>query len=201
MTVTVASGSTTQVAFKVTCVANAILQIAVVTTGSNLPVGHYQVIAEGFDHSYSNQIPPNGTIGLVVPPGGYGVRLVDRDLTQNCTIGQNPRYVSVASGSTTRVAFSVTCVATGTLRVTVATTGPNAPATYMLGVDPDPDMPFRYAVSVSSNGTTVSSTLPVGEHVATLVVLTPCFVTSSNPVSVTLTSGTTNLGFTVACRP
>ena len=88
--------------------------------------------------------------------------------------------------------------------MTVATTtdGPNGSATYMLGVDPGRDMPFRYAVTVSSNGTTDSNTLPVGPHVATLVVLTPCFVTSSNPVSVTLTTGaTTDLGFTVACFP
>ena len=37
MTVTVAAEATTDVAFKVTCVANAILQIAVVTTGTGAP--------------------------------------------------------------------------------------------------------------------------------------------------------------------
>ena len=84
--------------------------------------------------------------------------------------------------------------------MTVATTGPNAPPTHMLGVDPIPTCAFRYSVTVSSNGVTLTNVLPVGHHVATLEVLAGCTVTSPNPVTVTLTSGaTTDLGFTVAC--
>ena len=83
----------------------------------------------------------------------------------NCTVvpaNGGPLWVNAASGATTRVAFSVTCAAPGRLRVTVATTtdGPNGSATYMLGVDPGRDMPFRYAVTVSSNGTTDSIRCP-----------------------------------------
>jgi hypothetical protein len=205
--VTVAAGAPTDVAFSVTCLAYGTILFSVTTTGSNLPVGDYSVTAYlGFSEvPYNWRISQNGTTGFAVPPGSYWVQL--RSLPPNCTVGHanggNPRSVSVASGTTTNVAFAVTCVATGTLRVTVATTGPNAPPDYTLGVDPDPDgiFGYRYNVTVSSNGVTVSNPLPVGQHVATLVVLTPCFVTSPNPVSVTLTSGVTNdLGFTVSCQ-
>jgi len=205
--VTVAAGAPTDVAFSVTCVAYGTILFSVTTTGSNLPVGDYRVTAYlGFSEvPYNWRISQNGTTGFAVPPGSYGVQL--RSLPPNCTVshanGGNHRSVSVASGTTTNVAFAVTCVATGMLRVTVATTGPNAPPDYTLGVDPDPDgiFGYRYNVTVSSNGVTVSNPLPVGQHVATLVVLTPCFVTSPSLVLATLTPEVTNdVGFTVSCQ-
>ena len=60
--------------------------------------------------------------------------------------------------------------------MTVATTGPNAPATHWLGVDPVRRARSSYSVDISSNGT-VSKTLPAGQHTVNLVVLN-CTVTS-----------------------
>ena len=69
--------------------------------------------------------------------------------------------MTVATGVTTDVAFSVTCVATGTLRVTVATTGPDAPATYWVS-DVGPDS-HRYLIGdVPSNGTVSFALRPGG---------------------------------------
>ena len=204
MSVSVAAGATTDVAFKVTCLANGIVQIAVATTGTDVPAAYdfnATEVLDGWGHVGS--IPANGTVSFAVAPGRYVVKLT---VPLNCTVvqGGSASYVDVASGATSRVAFSVTCIAPGRLRVTVATTGPNAPSAHALGVDPIPNdfgAPiFRYSVQVRSNGVTLTTVLPVGRHVATLEVVDGCTVTSPNPLAVTLTSGvTTNLGFTVAC--
>jgi hypothetical protein len=138
---------------------------------------------------------------LFVAPGTYLVSLGQVPL--NCTLqgnGGNPRW-TVEAGTTTSLTFSVTCEPPATLRVTALTTGPNAPATYTIGVDSTnygSSWGYRYSRSVSSNGT-VSKTLPSGSHTVKLVVPLNCF-TDPNPVSVTLTAGaTTDLGFTVVC--
>ena len=72
MSVTVPAGATTDVAFEVTCGANPILQIAVVTTGTNPPTAY--ALAVGLplfnDVSRHFSIPANGTISFAVAPGG-----------------------------------------------------------------------------------------------------------------------------------
>ena len=122
-------------------------------------------------------------------------------LPLNCTLSadaSNTLSVAVAPGTTTTVAFSVTCGPPPILRVTASTTGPNAPATDTVGVASD-GIPINYAI-ISSNGT-VSQILPPGRYQVYLLVPLNCTVTSPNNVGVFLTLGAiTRLGFTVACQ-
>jgi hypothetical protein len=81
----------------------------------------------------------------------------------------------------------------------VATTGPNAPASYTLGVYPYWGASL-YSTPISSNGT-ATLILPPGIQTVLLVVPPNCTVSSRNNVSVTLLPGaTTDLGFTVTCQ-
>ena len=116
---------------------------------------------------------------LVVPP--------------NCTV-TSPNNVAG-----TNVAFTVTCVSAGTLNVIVATTGPNAPTTYTLGVYPYWGTSL-YSAPMATNGT-ATLILPPGSQTALLVVPPNCTVTSPNNVSVNVHGGaTSNLRFTAACQ-
>jgi hypothetical protein len=84
--------------------------------------------------------------------------------------------------------------------VTASTTGPNAPATYSVGVFVNSTGSWDQSTVVSSNGT-VSKFLSAGNHSVYLSVPQNCTVASPNPAGVTLVAGaTTDLAFTVACQ-
>jgi hypothetical protein len=202
----VAAGALSDVAFGVICVAipPGTIQVTVATTGTNAPADYLISATDTWWYTgYSTSIPANGTASLQVEPGSYWVSL--RQVPLNCTLqgnGGNPSW-TVDPGGTTTITFSVTCEPPATLRVTASTTGPNAPATYAVGVDSTNTGlyygHYKYSADVSSNGT-VSQILPSGSHTVKLLVPLNCFVGPNN-VSVTLASGaTTDLGFTVACQ-
>jgi hypothetical protein len=200
VSVTVAAGAPTEIAFSVTCVANGTIRVTVATTGTDAP-GTYRIQASEIWHyyRYGASIPSNGTVSLSVAPGDYSVQLW---VPLNCSVNAFSRSATVVSGATTSIAFSVTCGPPATLRVTASTTGPNAPATYTVGVDPDIHGygTYKYTAVISSNGT-VSKILPPGSHTVKLLVPLNCTVTSPNNVSVTLAPGAiTNLAFTVGCQ-
>ena len=192
--VTVAAGATTDIAFSVTCEPppTGTIQVTVTTTGTDAPAT-YQVRATGvYDTpgSFSASIPSNGAASLAVGGGLYLVKLV---VPPNCTV-TSPNNVAG-----TNVAFTVTCVSAGTLNVIVATTGPNAPTTYTLGVYPYWGTSL-YSAPMATNGT-ATLILPPGSQTALLVVPPNCTVTSPNNVSVNVHGGTTsNLVFTAACQ-
>ncbi len=182
----------------IVCITNAgmgAVRVTVATTGPDAP-------ATGtvhFDGQYSAAtavVPANGAVSFDLAPGAHTVSLT---LAQNCT-SLSDKLVTVATGVTTDVAFSVTCVATGTLRVTVATTGPDAPATYWVS-DVGPDFTAYFIGAVPSNGT-VSFALRPGGYTVNLGVAENCSVTSSNGESVTVAAGAaTEIAFRVTCTP
>ena len=197
--VTVVSGATTNVAFSVTCVATGTIQVTAVTLGTIAPMTYSVKASEVFGYfSYSASIPSNGTVSLAVAPGLYSVRL---SVPPNCHVTPDPAVTTVVARATSSIHFAVTCAAPTALQVTAATTGPNAPAAYAVGVDPDSSgQSYRYSSAVPANGT-ITMILPPGLHTVKLQAPLNCTVTSPNNVSVTLTSGTTtDLGFTVACQ-
>ena len=55
------------------------------------------------------------------------------------------------AGAPTDVAFSVTCVALGTIHVTVVTTGASVPVSYGVSAD-EPFAYYHYGASIPSNG-------------------------------------------------
>jgi trimeric autotransporter adhesin len=201
VTATVASGATTDIAFAVTCTAIGTIQVTVATTGINAPVT-YGVNVRLFDpyggahRSYHGSVPSNGTVSVAVVPGPYSVTL---SVPLNCHVTPNSGGVGVVAGATRSITFTVTCVSAGTLGVTVATTGPNAPTTYTLGVYPYWGTSL-YSAPIFSNGT-ATLLLPVGSETVLLVVPPNCTVTSPNNVSVNIQGGmTSNLVFTAVCR-
>jgi hypothetical protein len=196
------------VAFSVTCVAPGTIRVRVATTGTQAPATYLVKATDAWYYgdfrSHTEEVPSNGTISFHTVPGSYEVKLT---VPLNCTVVQGtPQPVAVAPGTTTTVAFSVTCEPPTILRVTASTTGPNAPATFTVGVDlghlfSEFPMP-SYSAIISSNGT-VSQILPFGprQHIVNLLVPLNCTVTSPNNVSVFLTRGAiTHLRFTVACQ-
>jgi len=198
--VTVPSGVTTNIAFNVTCVGTSTIQVAVVTTGTIAPVTYGVTASEVFAYfSYSSPISSNGTISLAVAPGLYQVRL---QVPLNCSVNSmNPVGVTAVSGAASSIHFTVICAAPTALQVTASTSGPNAPAAYAVGVDPNSSgQSYAYSSAVPANGA-ITMILPPGLHTVKLLAPVNCTVTSPNNVSVTLASGaTTDLGFTVACR-
>ena len=135
---------------------------------------------------------------MVVAPGSYKIYL--GGIPANCTpqrTGGGPW--TVEPWATTNITWGVTCAPPATLRVTASTTGPNAPETFNVDVDPTISGRWDYRMIVPSHGTD-SAILEPGSHTVKLQVPLNCFV-GPNPVLVTLTSGaTTDLGFTVACQ-
>ena len=146
-------------------------------------------------------VPSNGTVSFKVSPGSSTLAL---SVPLDCTVIGNTQHVIIAPGATTSVTFRVNCGPPGTLAVTVLTTGSNAPATYLVGIDSLFRRPqgyrYQYIAFISSNGT-LSQILPPGSHTVNLLVPVNCAVTGPNNVSVTVASGaTTDLGFTVSCQ-
>ena len=130
MPVTASASTTVSLDFAVTCAASGTVRVTVGTTGAN-PDGAYLV---SIDDGAQTQGLTDGSIVLAsMAAGDHSIALLD--IAPNCTVsGPNPVTVTVIAGVTTDLRFAVTCVGDGTIRVTVTTTGPDAPATYSLGV-------------------------------------------------------------------
>jgi len=121
-TVSVAAGSTAEVAFAVACVADVgSLHVTTATTGVDLDPDGYAVSVDG---GAGQAVGGSGTLTLSdLRSGEHLVRL--DGLASNCAVSDaSPRPVTVAFGATAEVAFAVACVAdVGSLRVTTASTG------------------------------------------------------------------------------
>jgi hypothetical protein len=196
--VTVAAGTVAPVTFAVTCTAlppaTGSVTITTGTTGESLDPDGYAFVIDGGN---AQPIGLEATVrldGLVA--GDHTVRL--RGASANCTIaGDNPRTVTVASGASTTVAFTVACVAaTGALQVTTATSGPS----------PDPD---GYSLSLDGGAATAIGTsagasfagLSPGAHTLLLGgIAANCRPDGQNPRPVTITGGeTATEAFSVTC--
>jgi hypothetical protein len=113
--------------------------------------------------------------------------------------GANPHTLTVISSTVTALSFPVSCQPNPTLRVTATTTGPNAPPSYQVGIDPD-YYGYAHSLTVASNGN-ASIKLPPGSHRVNLIVPLNCTVTSPNNVLVSVPLGTTtDLAFAVTCH-
>ena len=192
-TATVAAGATTDLHVAVTCIAYGSLRMTVTTTGADIPA-QFRVTLE--PDYLSNNVLPNGATSVTLPPGPHTATLI---VPQNCSV-TSPNGVSVAvpPGIVTDIAFAVSCAANGTVRVTVTTTGANAPGSYLVEVDPGNSY---ISFGISPNGT-ASHALPPGPHAVELFVPGGCEVTSANGVPVAVVSGATvDVAFTVVCVP
>ena len=192
----VTSQHVTSVPLAYTCAPSGTVVVGVQASGVDVQTNFAFVV----DGTSTFAIATAGTVSIVLPIGTHSIAL--SQLAGNCTVAApNPVSVTVSNGATTNVSFSVTCLANPILRVTVETTGSNAPAAFLVGVDPSYHYGYLYTSSVPPNGA-VSITLPSGGHIVALdQVPLNCSVTSPNNVSVTTPPAmTTDVAFTVSCH-
>jgi hypothetical protein len=185
--------TTVGVAFQ--CATYGSVLVGLQASGVDIP-SNFSVFVDGTSRGY---VGPGGAVSIPLQVGTHSVYL---NGAGNCTVaGPNPLSVTVDSAAATHVDFTATCVANPTLQVSVTTTGPNAPGSYLVGVDPDYYYGYSYTFAVPSTGTASIRLLPAS-HIVTLDnVPLNCTVTSPNNVTVTMTLGmTTNLAFTVTCH-
>ena len=111
------------------------LHVTTTTTGVSLDADGYSLCVDYATDWESNAgcatdeaVGVNGAVTLSLASGTHVVGL--NGVAPNCTVsGDNPRTVDV--GDTTDVSFVITCVATGTVHVTTATTGSDVPCKAM----------------------------------------------------------------------
>jgi len=110
MTVTLHAGVITPVDFAVACEPYAVVHVSTSTSGTNIPAGFVVGVDPDwwYGYTYSTGITPNGSVSFRVYPGRHEVWL--DQLPGNCTVdGSNPIVANVPGGSTTELAFAVTC--------------------------------------------------------------------------------------------
>jgi hypothetical protein len=162
------------------------------TSGSSLPSG-YTVTVDG---SLSQSIGINSSVTFTnLSAGGHTVAL--SEVPANCTVsGGNTQTVTVPSGGTATITFTVSCTTPpGNLTVTTSTSGSNLPNGYTVTVD------GSQSQSIAVNGSVTFTNLSAGGHsVALKNVPSNCTVSGSNPRTVTVPSGATaTITFTVSC--
>jgi uncharacterized protein YjdB len=204
-TVEVPVGDTGRVKFAVSCESPGdSLIVTTTTTGADLDPNGYHVYVDEFcdgegcsDPAWSASVGVNETVAFYpVPTGTHSIILIDVDA--NCTVGQNPRSVTTSPGITTHVTFSVSCVQTGSVRVTTATTGAN--------LDPDGYVVYLSGTGGYSIGVNASFTFPrllPGNYVVTLGSLAAnCSTSGFASKGVTVVGGVTaDVAFAVTCAP
>jgi hypothetical protein len=170
------------------------LSVTTSTTGVEPDPDGYSVVV---DEGQGQPIGPAATLIVErLSEGAHSVALTG--LAANCAAADNPRGVTVQSGATANVAFTVTCSATsGTIEVTTTTSGP--------GSDPDGfalllDGADRGLIGVSATASLTG--LTPGPHTVGLTGLAAnCQVTGDNPRSVTVAAGqTVPAPFAVTCN-
>ena len=171
-TVSVAVGETALVSFPVTCVARTGgLSVTAATTGGDIDPDGYTVEVllsdyYGWTVIASERIGSNGSATFPdLAEGSYSVIL--DGVAPNCTVAEPVEAaITITLGRTVYLPFTVVCLATGSLRVTNATSGP----------DPDPNgytvrvqgARFGGSVSLATGGTATIPKLVVGSYSATI---------------------------------
>jgi hypothetical protein len=170
-------------------------QVTTVTTGADLDPDGYTLVADG---SNSTSIGINSNASFTqLPPGSHSLQL--NGAATNCTVtSPNPLTVTVTAGKTVQATFTIVCTATtGSIQVSVPTTGVNAPPTYGVTID------GTAVGAVPSNGNFTFGPYAVGDHSVTLTVAANCTVTPPNPRTVTIPAATTTptviVTFAVSC--
>jgi len=176
----------------ITVYAAGTIRTTTTTTGVDLDPDGYAVDVDGGPRT---PIPTNGTVSMTpFKAGTHNVRLTG--IADNCTVAEpNPSAVSVALAATTDVAFTITCTAAGSIRVTTISTGVDVPSGYTVSVDGG-----TYQQVIGPNAQLTFAPLGARSHTVVLGVPFHCTVSGANPVTVAVTAGTTaDVTFQVTC--
>jgi hypothetical protein len=196
-----AAGGTVPVEFAVTCTLpgpnTGTIDVVVTTGGGGSDPDGFSIVLDGTDRG---PIGLNATSTLVgIPSGTHAVGLTG--VAANCGVSPaNPSEITVQSGVTARVEFTVTCAApgptTGTLEVVTTTSGggtdPDGFSLLLDGIDRGP---------IGINTTSRLAALASGPHTIGLTGLAAnCQVTGENPRPVSVPAGgTVAATFSVTC--
>ena len=199
--VKIATTRPSRVSLAVTCILRTGgIRVAITTTGADLDSDGYGIAVDAGAERPIVPIAANAT--LIVDGVRAGSHAVDiGGVAGNCrVVGESHRVVVVPfGGAIVDVAFGVTCVASGTLTVTVATTGVNLDADGFAVVVRRSG--FDAMQDVRTSGTVTFSPLLEADYIVTLSgVAANCDVTGVNPRTATVTGGaTTGIQFDVVC--
>ena len=199
-----ARAQTVAAPFAVACRQSA-LHVTTATTGVSLDADGYSLCVDYATdwESYAGcatdgAVGVNGAVTLSVASGTHVVGL--NGVAPNCTVsGDNPRTVDV--GDSTDVSFVITCVATGTVHVTTATTGTDLDQSYVVCFDPSGGGCSGY-FGVGTNSTVDIPGVIAGPHTVSLTdVAGNCTVSGSTTRAVTVSQdgGTVDARFDVGC--
>jgi len=162
------------------------------TSGIDLDADGYAVDVDGGPRT---PIPTNGTVSITpFKAGTHSVRLTG--IADNCTVAEsNPTVVSVALAETTTVAFTISCTAAGSIRVTTISTGVDVPSGYTVSVDGG-----TYQQVIGANAQLTFAPLGSRSHTVSLGVPFHCVVGGADPVTIAVTAGSTaDVTFQVSC--
>jgi hypothetical protein len=176
------------------------LRFTTTTTGADVPSTYYICIGEDYFYycTYDATIGPNSSATVSVAPGSYPVYLY---VPGNCTVSENnPRTITAVD--TTEVPFSISCVATGSVRVTSITTGTDIdPDGYELCVTRSGMNDCQWWGHADPNSTVTISGVTAEPHTVWILGLTQnCTVDGGTSRAVTVpVHGTVDLTFNVTC--
>ena len=162
------------------------IELSVSTSGPDQDADGYLLSVSGPSSDEFARLAVTGTQTITVTEPG-DVRLLLYGLASNCILtGQNPRTLSVKAGATATVGFVVNCVASGSLRVTTATTGadPDVDGYFMfdrdrsrIGSDMSHSFTAGLDIRLPPNGTTTASALIPGSYQVVIQHVAPNCIT------------------------
>ena len=186
------------------------IEITVVTSGPDPDTDGYFLSETGARTHQGGRVAVNSTTTLTSEEQGSH-ELVLYGLAPNCTLaGDNPRTIDVRRGEIVRLAYGVTCVAAGSLRVTTVTTGVEIDDSgYQMfdrnraqfGSDLSHSFTSGLDVFLESNGTRTVPALPAGNFTVDIGMIAPnCTLLTPTTQSIAIAAGVeTPLRLEVRC--
>ena len=184
------------------------VEVTVSTSGPDQDADGYVVTVDGHGVTQFSRLAASDThVFTGTEPGEVSILLYG--LAPNCSlIGPNPRVMSVKSDETAHASYGVSCVASGSIRVTTVTTGaaPDFDSYFMTNRDRSAsDIGHSFTsgldLNLPANGTTTASALVPGSYVVDIWNVAPnCNAALPGARTITIAAGVeTSFKLEVTC--
>jgi hypothetical protein len=189
---------TTTASFAVAC-SLPLLHVTTRTSGVSQPAYDFSVCIDDdgyYGCNVSMSVEPNGAVDVPVAAGSHDVALEGVPL--NCSVADNPRTID--PGPATDVAFVITCVAAGTVRITTTTSGVDPDQSYDICIAPSAGACDVWGYTYSNTAVDLTA-VRAGSETVTLSAIAPnCTVTGGTTRVVTVPQdGRVDVAFDIAC--